>query len=207
MLSSPPKIRRRKRFGFALGATAVALAVGVPLWLYYFTTPRRFAAVEPGLLYRSAQPNKHQIDHLIGRIGLRSILIVRSGVSKRVPDEAAYARERGLEVWRIPVESRKPIPDSQVEAFFRFVDDPTHQPVLIHCSAGRHRTGYLCGLYRIERQGWTVEQAVAEMLAFDPDMGDDRPELRQLRAHRPGRWSRRPMSGTAPAERKGKQAS
>ena len=44
-------------------------------------------------------------------------------------------------------------------------DDPASYPVLIHCKAGLHRTGCMAAVYRMEYQGWTPRQAVAEMRA------------------------------------------
>jgi protein tyrosine/serine phosphatase len=44
-------------------------------------------------------------------------------------------------------------------------DDPNNYPMLIHCKAGLHRTGLLAALYRVEYQGWTVNDAYREMKA------------------------------------------
>jgi tyrosine-protein phosphatase SIW14 len=151
--------------------------------------PKRFAVVEPGILYRSSQPSTCQIEHLAkpDTIGLRTIVIVREGTSRRVPNEMEFARELGLNVLHIPIESRKPVPDDQVAEFFACVDDPEMRPVLVHCSAGRHRTGYLCALYRIERQGWTVQRALDEMLSFGFDTESQSAVQRQLEAYEPVR--------------------
>lgn len=165
---------------------AVILAGGIGLAAAQYTRlPKRLAAVEPGVLFRSAQPSTRQLGNLIEDHGIRTVMIVREGSSRRVPDEKEYAQQHGLKVVHIPILSRKPIPDEQVEEFFRYVDNPENHPILIHCSAGRHRTGYLCALYRIERQGWSVDKAVAEMLSFKFDENDQSAVLTQLRAYEP----------------------
>ena len=150
--------------------------------------PKRLAEVDPGILYRSAQPKTAQIDNTIEEFGVKTLVIVREGDSRAVPNEKEHARSQGLRVIHIPVESRKPVPDEQVKQFFDIVDDAANRPVWIHCSAGRHRTGYLCALYRIERMGWTVEEATAEMTSFGFDKTDQSVVLDQLKAYRPGRW-------------------
>ncbi len=147
--------------------------------------PRRFAVVEDGVLYRSGQPSERQIDHLMEELGLRTILIVRSGSSRRVPDEVAFARGRGLNVVRIPVVSREAVPPDQIRRFFECVDDPANRPILIHCAAGRHRTGLLCAAYRIERQGWTIERAIEELRSFGFDEIDHAALLEQLENYTP----------------------
>ena len=43
------------------------------------------------------------------------------------------------------------------------MDDPNAYPVLIHCFAGKHRTGALCSIYRMEYQHWTNEEAMQEL--------------------------------------------
>jgi len=182
--------RTRRRKAIVAGAILLAVAVVVTAGVYdrYFGEPKRFDVVQTEVLYRSAQPKTRQISHLIDEIGLKTILIVRDGTSRHVPDEVSYARGRGLDVVHIPVKSRQPIPDDQIETFFRYVDDAGSRPVLVHCSAGRHRTGYLCALYRIERQGWTVQRAIDEMLSFGFNTESQAKVLEQLRNYKPGRW-------------------
>lgn len=188
-----------RRSVIAAGAIGLAVVTWVLVGLYrrYDGEPRRFAAVEEGVLYRSGQPKPGEIGHLIKRLGLRTLIIAREDSSENVQNELAFARRRGLNIVHLPLESRTPIPDDQIERFFRVVDDPRNRPALVHCSAGRHRTGLLCALYRIERQGWSREDAIAEMRSFDPDMDRQRPVFQQLKRYEPGRLSRASDSATA----------
>lgn len=182
-----------------VGAIGLAIVVLVVAGLYrrYYGEPRRFAAVDEGILYRSGQPKPGEIGHLVNRIGLRTLIIAREDSSENVQNELAFARRHGLNIVHLPLVSRTPIPGDQIERFFQIVDDPHYQPALVHCSAGRHRTGLLCALYRIERQGWTRDEAVSEMLSFDPDMDRNRPIIQQLSRYEPGRLSR--VTGTETA--------
>ena len=52
------------------------------------------------------------------------------------------------------------------EDFFDIVLDPQRQPVFIHCKRGKDRTGTMVALYRIEVNGWSNAEAIAEMDAF-----------------------------------------
>ena len=186
MTGSKTKPNRSKAIVGGLALVVLALAGGVGLYDRYYGSPRRFAVVEEGVFYRSAQPKLAQIGFLIDAIDLRTIIIARESLGEKCREEVDFAEANGIGVVHIPIRSRAPIPDEQVEDFFRVLDDPANHPVLLHCSAGRHRTGYLAALYRIERQGWTVRQALEEMRAFDPDIEPDRAVLQQLQRYRPG---------------------
>lgn len=179
------------RFAIVLASLlGVAGASAGLIYLQQNQLPKRLAEVDPGILYRSAQPKTAQIDNVVEEHGIKTLVIVREGTSRAVPDEKEHAQAQGVNVVHIPVESRKPILDEQVEQFFDIVDDPANRPVWVHCSAGRHRTGYFCALYRIERMGWSVDEAMAEMISFGFDMTDQSVVLDQLKAYRPGRWKR-----------------
>jgi protein tyrosine phosphatase (PTP) superfamily phosphohydrolase (DUF442 family) len=50
--------------------------------------------------------------------------------------------------------------------FLHTVTDPAHGVVFFHCFHGVDRTGVMAACLRIARDGWDVEQALAEMRAF-----------------------------------------
>jgi protein tyrosine/serine phosphatase len=192
-----PRRRTPRARGLLLVILPLAAAGGGVALYDALRLPKRFAVVDEGRLYRSSQPSLRQLQRLIDDYGIRTVCIVRSGTSGRVPGEAEYARRQGLAVVHIPIDSRRPVSDAEVAEFFRCMGNEGNLPVLVHCSAGRHRTGYLCALYRIERQGWTKERALEEMLSFGFDVHDQRAVLEQLRAYRPRRPA--PTGGEARA--------
>ncbi|HVP09615.1 MAG TPA: tyrosine-protein phosphatase [Phycisphaerae bacterium] len=178
---------RRKKLGIVILALIVVSAAVLGFSVRARRLPKRFSIVEPGVLYRSSQPSNAQLENMIKDFGIKTVIVARESESKRVVEEIDFARRRGLRVVHIPIESRKPVTEEQAREFLRCVDDRASRPALVHCSAGRHRTGYLCGLYRIERQGWTVAQAVDEMLSFGAAKDGPHPLIEQLKQCRPGK--------------------
>ncbi|MBK8269135.1 MAG: hypothetical protein IPK83_12840 [Planctomycetes bacterium] len=112
--------RRRTRMMIGVATLLIASGVvgGVSLYHRYYGIPKRFAVVDDRILYRSAQPKPAQITHVIDDLGIKTIVIAREGTSRNVPDEVKIGEQHGARVVNIPVESRRPIPDSQIEAFF-----------------------------------------------------------------------------------------
>jgi protein tyrosine/serine phosphatase len=53
-------------------------------------------------------------------------------------------------------------PNSELMRVLNIIEQGT--PVLIHCSVGKHRTGYAVAAYRILHQNWTFEQAFQDMV-------------------------------------------
>lgn len=170
MATAPEARRSRRRWALWVGGVAAALLIaGALAWRARSQWPPRFAAVEPGVLYRSAQPTVAQLERIVAAHHVRCLAIVREGDSDRVRAEKQFARAHGLKVVHIPITSRARIRPEWISAFFDALDDPANRPLLVHCSAGRHRTGYLCALYRVERQHWTPEAARRELLSYGFD--------------------------------------
>jgi tyrosine-protein phosphatase SIW14 len=48
--------------------------------------------------------------------------------------------------------------------FLRIATDPTKQPVFLHCQHGSDRTGTMIAVYRMTVDGWTVNEAIDEMM-------------------------------------------
>jgi len=53
--------------------------------------------------------------------------------------------------------------EKELVRFLKIVSDKERQPVFVHCQYGSDRTGTMCATYRIAVQGWTKEEAIAEM--------------------------------------------
>jgi tyrosine-protein phosphatase SIW14 len=52
-----------------------------------------------------------------------------------------------------------------VTEFIKLLDDESAYPILIHCKAGLHPTGRLTAIYRMEKHGWDVGEALRELRA------------------------------------------
>jgi len=110
--------------------------------------------VTPGL-YRGAQPTDEGFREL-EKLGVKSVLSLRGLHSDEIPDELPLAYERiSFKAWHPE--------DEDVVHFLRFVADPAHQPVYVHCQWGADRTGMMIAIERIALEGWTKEEAITEM--------------------------------------------
>jgi len=165
--------------GLALLGVA-ALGVGAArLWREHFGLPKRFGVVEAGRLYRCGEVTPGQLERVAREYRVRTVL---SLLDPAVPESVAerQAAERlGLR-WvnvRLPGDGAStPEQREQVKAVLL---DEAAAPLLVHCAAGVNRTGLAVGMYRLHRQGWTIEQVLEEMRSYD---FEDLPKHQALRA-------------------------
>lgn len=107
-------------------------------------------------LYRSARPDEEGIE-AAHDLGIRTVVNLRPGAAGE-----KHVGRTDPEYVRIPVHTGSPSYD-EARRFFEVVDDPKRSPVLLHCYHGADRTGAFTALYRINRQGWTEDEAIREM--------------------------------------------
>ena len=107
-------------------------------------------------LYRSAQPTAEGMTNLVA-LGVKTVVNLRDNHSDSDEIGALPLVARRIEIF-----TGNPKVE-QVRAFLAIVDDTNSVPVLVHCQHGADRTGTMCALYRVLRQGWKVEDAIAEM--------------------------------------------
>lgn len=55
---------------------------------------------------------------------------------------------------------------AQVAEFLQLIRDNPDKQIFVHCRRGAERTGVMVAAYRISVEGWTPEQALAEMEEF-----------------------------------------
>jgi len=168
---APPNLPRGKwalRLLAVLGVVAIVAAAAWSAVTLHDRYELHFGCVERGVLYRSAQPDRHDLQRLWKTYGIRTIVNLRSSSDVRedreAQDEVLYARGKGIRFVNISFNELGP--DAASEAFLKIMEDRTNWPVLIHCAAGKERSGVLVAVYRIAIQGWTFDRALEEMIAY-----------------------------------------
>jgi len=115
--------------------------------------------VAPGI-FRGGQPGREGYATL-RRMGIRTVLSLRSR-----HDERAAVESEGIRYRSIPFPIPGPVDDRTVRKAVAVLRDPGNRPVYVHCAEGKDRTGVVIAAYRMEVEGWSREEAVAEMQAF-----------------------------------------
>ena len=117
-----------------------------------------FAQVSAAL-YRGAQPTAEGM-RALQAMGVKTIVNLRLLHSDRDRLEGT-----GLQYLHIHAAAWHP-EDEDVARVLRVIRDPANQPVFVHCQHGADRTGTMVAAYRIVEQGWTSEEAAAELPNF-----------------------------------------
>ena len=107
-------------------------------------------------LYRGAQPSEQGFDSL-RELGVRTVVNLRTNDCDQGRCETGV-----FNYHRIPMDSFNP-QTTQVIEFLRIASNAAAQPVFLHCEHGADRTGLLIAMHRVVIDGWTPDQAVAEM--------------------------------------------
>jgi protein tyrosine/serine phosphatase len=111
-------------------------------------------SVEPGRVYRSAQPDGQQLTHWIWRYELETVLRLRGGDADRddVRETRAATEAAGIDFVQVPMSATR-FPDR--ETLVRLCDVFAHAryPLLLHCRAGADRSGLASAIYVLLRTG------------------------------------------------------
>ena len=109
-------------------------------------------------LYRSEQPVAEDGEAIV-KLGIQSVFNLR--FFDRNDDD--HLKAYGLTLLNRPLLSWSIKPKEIAEILYLIEKQQQNGAVLIHCYHGADRTGLIAGMYRIIYQGWSVEEAKAEM--------------------------------------------
>jgi protein tyrosine phosphatase (PTP) superfamily phosphohydrolase (DUF442 family) len=160
-------VRRRTWMGIAVGVIATPLA-SYSAWQYrddFFE--KRVAVVVPGRIFRGAWQSPGPLRRILARERIKTVLTL-TAISKEDPKyvgQARVIRETGIN-WRfIPIHGSY-ASLSQMEEAAGILADPSLQPIFYHCVAGHHRSSQAQAAYRITSEGWSGDNAWAEVAAL-----------------------------------------
>ena len=111
-------------------------------------------------LYRGAQPTAEGVKSLHD-LGVKTIVNLRD----RHSDEDEIG-ELPIGYENITIKTWGFDSDDAL-AFLKIVTDNDRSPVFVHCQHGSDRTGTMCAVYRIVVEGWSKDDAIAELIGGD----------------------------------------
>lgn len=113
--------------------------------------------------YRGAQPKEEDYSALAS-LGIKIIFDLRDD-----PEEFSRraAEAAGIRYINIPMSDKERPDDAQIHDFLRVVSESGNIPFYVHCRGGRHRTGVMGAVYRMEIYRWNYDQVYKEMKQYD----------------------------------------
>lgn len=178
----PVRRTASRRAAILLAALVACLGLSIGGYhAFWRQNLKRFQEVRPGVLYRSGLASEWGLDYAVGRYRIKTVIsaipedpLLRKGWfdtgQPSGPPESQCLARHGVQVVHLPMgdEACWPWPTPwQFEEFFRVCDERRNWPMLLHCVGGRHRTGVLSALFRLEYDRWDIEPTLAEMYGFD----------------------------------------
>jgi protein tyrosine phosphatase (PTP) superfamily phosphohydrolase (DUF442 family) len=153
-------VRSLKVAVVSVGLTAASLGAYCAAIIY----DGNFHAVAEGVVYRSAQPGRAELETAARQHGVKSVLNLR-GKNPGSPwyeEEVAASRELGIAHFDYGISARRFVSGQQIAEILDIVRQAP-KPLLIHCKSGADRAGLVAALYRYAEAGATAEQADGEL--------------------------------------------
>jgi protein tyrosine phosphatase (PTP) superfamily phosphohydrolase (DUF442 family) len=112
--------------------------------------------------YRGSLPKQSDYAALVA-LGVKTIISLRHRPDESVRQSAERA---GMRYINLPMNVRGYPPADLAPRFLALVNAPENWPVYVYCHGGRHRTGVMAAIYRMEVEDWDVQRAYAEMRQY-----------------------------------------
>jgi tyrosine-protein phosphatase SIW14 len=115
-------------------------------------------------LYRGGQPDSLGLAEL-KTLSVNLVVNLRHEPAE-IANERALVEARGMGYASIPWRGKENPRPQQVAEFLDLLRANSDKTVFVHCERGAERTGVMIAAYRISAEGWTPDQALAEMDVF-----------------------------------------
>jgi protein tyrosine phosphatase (PTP) superfamily phosphohydrolase (DUF442 family) len=110
--------------------------------------------------------------------GIKTVVNLRYEDNGEAKDQAKLGMKN---VWLPSYDQSLPT-EPEIAQFLKVANDPANQPVYVHCEQGVGRTGVMCAAFRMQHDGWTADQAIAEAKQMGMNSSDQESYIRQLYA-------------------------
>jgi protein tyrosine/serine phosphatase len=120
--------------------------------------------VDEGKLYRSARLERDQLEQVVRRFGIKSILNVRGEASGEswYENEITLSKSLHLTYFDYGLSAGDPVTIDQIDEIVKILRDAP-KPILIHCEGGADRSALVSALFLAEIEKGPVDEAVSQL--------------------------------------------
>ncbi|MBY0359042.1 MAG: tyrosine-protein phosphatase [Candidatus Obscuribacterales bacterium] len=125
-----------------------------------------FHQVHP-FLYRGGEPTEAGLKQL-QEMGVKTIIDLRAPSESAIA-EGKLAKDLGMKYINLVMTSAPPTKkqvDTVIGAIKKAQETPESGSVFLHCAHGSDRTGCLIGIWRVDQENWSYEDAYKEMRKY-----------------------------------------
>lgn len=145
----------------------MALVGAMVLYTSMVRITRNFHEVDPGRFYRSAQLSPSELEDVVNKYGIRTVINLRGKQEDDSWYNSQIAAIKKLGIKEIDIGfSSKEVPGRQALINYLEALNTAERPILVHCRSGADRTGEATVIYAIEHMKMPKDQAVAQFLNF-----------------------------------------
>jgi len=122
--------------------------------------------------FRGGAVTSAGVDNLAS-LGVRTFIDLRD---KPSPGEPEACKRNFIKYYKFSMDGSVTPDDRAVNEIISIIKN-AKQPVYVHCSAGKHRTGMIAAIFRTRVQGWSKEQAWAEQQSYGFGLAEEHKAL------------------------------
>jgi protein tyrosine phosphatase (PTP) superfamily phosphohydrolase (DUF442 family) len=115
--------------------------------------------------YRGGQPKVDEYQSLKD-LGVVTVIDLRNDPESY---EKPAVEALGMKYINLPMDDAQYPSDATIAEFLKQINDPANGVMYVHCKGGKHRAGVTGAVYRINKYGWSYDQAFSEMERFNFD--------------------------------------
>jgi len=118
-------------------------------------------------IYRSGILTDDNIEH-VKELDIKTIVSMKTNIVD-THIEKEWCQHNGIKFCHVPMLLVPEIDEKKVIKAVKEISNRQH-PLLVHCTHGSDRTGTVIAIYRILKNNWTYDDAIAEMekYGFNP---------------------------------------
>jgi len=161
-------VTKKKAGLWTLKLVTFLVFAGLLYRISVFRITKNFDVVDPGRFYRSAQLTPEELDEVIHKYGIKTVISVRGAPenSEWVKGEKAVL-ERDHVKFVVASWMTDFFPDTENFRVFARALKEDQYPMLVHCRQGADRTGEASAIYGMTFLHETPEQAIEKNMSFD----------------------------------------